>query len=233
MILTPSDAISRIEADRALVNKRFELLRTVAQDLIELGVPEEEFLKQKPLQHREETVHAVHYNLISETTGGKWVQECADCVKMLKAFRNGKRKPSEETVKSITTELVIAFSFTTGMTPSETLEAIDEDKTDTNKKLDELKHVCVVMKKYGVTDSDYRREFAHNIWHNDYLENMVRFAFRKEVAEALDLAHYVEDSGFRPYRSWWDRIFRNEQMDATLKATLNRMLELYVTITNK
>ncbi len=233
MILTPSDAISRIEADRAKVNRRFELLRSVAKDLIELGIPEEEFLKQKPLQHRKETKSTVHYSLISETTGGKWVEECSDYVKMLKSFRNGKRKPSEETVASITSKILSAFSYTTGMTPSETMEAIDEDKADTNKKLDELKHVCVVLKKYGVTDSDYRREFAQNIWHNDYLENMVRFAFCSELEEALDLAHYIEDSDFRPYRSWWDRLFRNKQMDATLKATLNRMLELYVKITNK
>ena len=232
MFLTPTEAISRIEADRALVNRRFEQLRSVAQDLIELGIPEEEFLKQKPLQHRKETKKTVRYELTSETTGGKWVEECANYVKMLKSFRNGKRKPSEETVNSITAELIIDFCFTSSMTPSETLGVIDEDKADTNKKLDELKHVCVVLKKYGVTDSDYRRAFAQYTLYSDRIKNMVDFTFCKELTEALDLAHYVEESGFRPYRSWWDRLFRNEQMDSTLKATLNRMLELYVRITN-
>ena len=235
MILTPSDAISRIEADRAKVNRRFELLRKVAQDLIELGIPDEEFLQQKPLQHRKETKSTVHYSLISETTGGKWVEECSDYVKMLKSFRNGKRKPSEETVKSVTTKLVISFSYTTYMLPQETLDALDEDIADTNKKLDEFKYVCTVMKHYGITDGDYRRAFAQYSLNNNHIRNMVRFAmgYDKEREEMLDLAHYIEDSGFKPYRSWWDKLFRDGQMDATLKATLNRILELYVRITNK
>lgn len=233
MILTPTEAISHIEADRAKVNKRFELLRKVAQDLIELEIPEEEFLQQKPLQHRKQTKITVHHSLMSENLGGKYVEECADAIKMLKAFRNGKRKPSEETVKSVTTKLVISFSYTTYMLPQETLDALDEDIADTNKKLDDFKHICEVMRDYGVTDSDYRRAFAQYLWHNDYLENMVTFAYCTQLEEALDLAHYIEDSDFRPYRSWWDRLFRNEQMDATLKATLNRILELYVKVTNK
>lgn len=233
MFLIPTEAISRIEADRALVNRRFEQLRSAAQYLIELGIPEEEFLKQEPLKKRKETKCTVRYSLSSETTGGEWVEKCSDYVKMLKSFRNGKRKPSEETVNSITAKLIMDFCYTTYMTPSETLEIIDKDKADTNKRLDEMKHVCVVMKKYGVTDSDYRRAFAQYILNSNRLKNMVDFIFCRELTEALDLAHYVEDSGFRPYRSWWDRLFRNEQMDSTLKATLNRMLELYVRITNK
>ena len=116
MFLTPTEAISRIEADRALVNRRFEQLRSVAQNLIEFGIPEEEFMKQRPLQKREETKRTVRYSLSSETTGGKWVEECSDYVKMLKSFRNGKRKPNEETVNSITEELIMDFCYTTYMT---------------------------------------------------------------------------------------------------------------------
>ena len=234
MYITPSDAISLVERDRAKVNKRFEMLRAAAQELIAMDIPEEEYLKLKPIQNNRELRRTTfHYNLMSETTGGKWVESCMDCMKMLKAFKTGRRKPSEETVKSVTDTFISHFCYTSDMLPSETLEYLDADKADTNQKLDELKYVCQVMKRYGVTDSDYGKAYAQYTFHDDYVLNAVGIAFSKPLAEAHDLAHYVEDSDFKPYKSWWDKLFRGGKMDPTLRATLNRILELYVRITNK
>lgn len=234
MYITPSDVISLVERDRAKINKRFEMLRTAAHELIAMDIPEEEYLKLKPIQNsRKYPRTTCHYNLMSETTGGKWVESCMDCMKMLKAFKTGRRKPSEETIKSVTDIFISHFCYTSDMLPSETLEYLDADKADTNQKLDELEYVCKVMKRYGVTDSDYGRAYAKYTFHDNYVLDALEIAFSKPLAEAVDLAHYVEDSDFKPYKSWWDKLVRGREMDATLRATLNRILEIYVRITNK
>ena len=103
--------------------------------------------------------------------------------------------------------------------------------SETNKKLDEFKHVCVVMKDYGITDSDYWKALENRFCPNTRHKSMVEYAYSEKMVEALDLANYIEASDFKPYKSWLDRLFRNKQMDATLKAALNRILELYVMVT--
>lgn len=189
--------------------------------------------EEKERNSRKYSRTTCHYNLMSETTGGKWVESCMDCMKMLKAFKTGRRKPSEETIKSVTDIFISHFCYTSDMLPSETLEYPDADKADTNQKLDELEYVCKVMKRYGVTDSDYGRAYVKYTFHDNYVLDALEIAFSKPLAEAVDLAHYVEDSDFKPYKSLWDKLVRGREMDATLRATLNRILEIYVRITNK
>ena len=138
MYLTPSDAISRIEADRAKLNKRYEMLRSISQDMIALGYTQEEYIEFKPIT--KEKKEDLHYSLMSETTGGKYVEQCADYIKILKEFERSKRKPSEETVKSTRRKLLIDYCYMSYRMPEQTLQSIDIDKAETNQKLDELKY---------------------------------------------------------------------------------------------
>ena len=233
MYLTPSDAISRIEADKAKLNKRYEMLRSISQDMIALDYAQEEYMEFKPKKN--EHKESLHMSLMSETTGGKYVEQCADYIKILKEFERSKRKPSEETVKSTRRKLLIDFCYMSYRMPEQTLQDLDVDKSETNQKLDELKYVCQTLTRYGVTSNDYSKEFGQYFWNNTRYKDVVWCVCvgDKERVEAYDIAKYIEDSDFRPYKSWWDKIFRKEQMDATLKAMLNRLLELYVVITNK
>lgn len=233
MYLTPSDAISRIEADRAKLNKRYEMLRSISQDMIALGYAQEEYMEFKPIT--KEKKEDLHYSLMSETTGGKYVEQCADYIKILKEFERSKRKPSEETVKSTRRKLLIDFCYMSYRMPEQTLQDLDVDKAETNQKLDELKYVCQTLTRYGVSSNDYYKAFDQYTLNYPKPKDMVRFVCfaDKERIEAYDIAKYIEDSDFKPYKSWWDKHFRKEPMDATLKAMLNRLLELYVAITNK
>ena len=224
MIITPSNAISRIEADKDKINKGFEQLRYVTSELIEMGIPEIEFVTHKPPFN----LGAIHGELIIHDG---LVEKCIDSIRMLKAFNNGKRRPSEETINSVQDKLVEGFCFISNLSPDKTLEMIDLDKAETNKKLDQFKHVCVVMKDYGITDSDYWKALENRFYPNTRHKSMVEYAYSEKMVEALDLANYIEASDFKPYKSWLDRLFRNKQMDATLKAALNRILELYVMVT--
>ena len=232
MIVSPSRAISFIEEDRKKVNKRFELLRYVAQRLVEFNFPEEEYLNVKTVKVSNEK-RTVHYALANEQYYAKCLQEAVNEVKMLDKFNESKHKPDEKTITSVKESLVRNFSFITYMFPSTTLEVIDEDKAETNKRLDMLKYVCQALTRYGITENMYL-EMCYNYRSstNTRIENMVRFVFSSHLDEAYDIATYIENSDFAPYKSWWDRMFRVKKMDETMQAMLQRMLKLYVFMTN-
>ena len=232
MIVSPSRAISLIEEDRKKVNKRFELLRYVAQRLVEFNFPEEEYLNVKTVKVSNEK-RTVHYALANEHYYAKCLQEAVNEVKMLDKFNESKRKPDEKTITSVMKSLVMHFSFITYMFPRTTLEVIDEDKAETNKRLDMLKYVCQALTRYGITENMYL-DMCHNYQYsiNTRIKNMVRFVFSSHLDEAYDIATYIENSDFAPYKSWWDRMFRVQKMDETMQAMLQRMLKLYVFMTN-
>ena len=109
MIVSPSRAISFIEEDRKKVNKRFELLRYVAQRLVEFNFPEEDYLNVKTVKVSNEK-RTVHYELGNEQYDAKWLQEAVNEVKMLDKFNESKHKPDEKTITSVK-ESLVCFSF--------------------------------------------------------------------------------------------------------------------------
>lgn len=237
MILPPSKAIGLIDDKKRIVNKRFEDLRQIAQYLVECNFPLEEYIKWEPISlHRNDSLEKLRgfrrESLPSDNMGGKYIKECLDLITMLKSFSSSKHKPSEDTINSTIKRLIIAYCFTAYALPEELLSDIDNDISDTNKKLNDFKHVCEVMHRYGITDSKYTDAYAKYFiksWRNI---DLVILAYRDKMAELLDLAHFVESSNIQPYKSWWHRLFRIKTIDETTQSTLNTMLELYVKVTN-
>ena len=232
MIISPSEAISKIENDRKILNKRYEQLRVATEGMIELGYTEEEFLKEHTISvNRNTEIRRWYSSLTNEERGGQYVSECLDLISVLKTFKNGKRKPNENTIKSVSATLLDKYCWTSYALPEEVLERIDEDKKEANQKLDELKHICKTLCNYGITSRDYHNA-RYKYTTRDYgVKNMVNFAYNNKISEALDIANYIESSGLKPYKSWFGRVFCKRKMDETLQAMLNRLLELYVKIT--
>ena len=160
------------------------------------------------------------------------IDKCEGLIKILKAIKSGNKKPDEKLLQSTTESMLIEFVYASFRTPSDTLEEIPKSRDNFNKRLDDLKSICLVFKDYGITDRDYQREYAkddHSCYNHtlDYLLSRNR----EHLEEGTELAKVIRAYGFEPNKSWWDRMFRKKPMDETLQAMLNRLLTLYIRIT--
>ena len=237
MILYPSAAINKIESERKNVNKRFEQLRQIAKDMIEFDFPLEEYMKYDPIsKHRDASLERLRVFRRSPITcddmGGKYINNCRDLIAMLKSFKNARRKPSEETIKSTQTKLIVDYCFTAYALPEELLSDIDNDIAEMNKKVDGLRHVVEVLNRFGITDRQYECVHLSRYSRHSYSESVVRMSYLKQTTEAVDIANFIEDSIPEQKLSWWKRLFIKQDLDETTKASLNRLLDLYSIITN-
>ena len=236
MIAFPSSAIKQIESERVTVIKRLESLRNIAKEMIEFNFPLEAYMKYDPIsQHRDnslERLRAFRRGTITKDYGGKYVAKCLDMISMLKSFKSARHKPSDETIKSTQTELIISYCYSAYALPEELLSDIDNDIAETNKKVDDFKHVVKVMRDYGITDGQYERVHRSRYSRHSYQESLVRMSYLEKTVEAVDLANFIEESNHEKKLSWWERHFFKNNIDDTTKAALNRLLDLYSIITN-
>lgn len=237
MILYPSTAIKRIESERATINRQFEQLRQIAKDMIEFDFPIEAYMKYDPIsKHRDDSLEKMRgfrrESITSNHRGGNYIYNCRDLISILKSFKNARHKPSEETIKSTQTDLIVNYCFTAYALPEELLSDIDNDIAEMNKKVDDFKHVVEVMRDYGITDSQYERVHRSRYSRHSYQESLVRMSYLEKTVEAVDLANFIEESNHEQKLSWWERLFFKNNIDDTTKAALNRLLDLYSIITN-
>lgn len=236
MIAFPSSAIKQIESERITVIKRLELLRNIAKEMIEFDFPLEEYMKYDPIsKHRDnslERLRVFRRETITRDYGGERVAKCLDMISMLKSFKSARHKPSDETIKSTQTELIIKYCYSAYALPEELLSDIDNDIAETNKKVDDFKHVVEVMRDYGITDSQYERVHRKRYSRHSYQESLVRMSYLEKTVEAVDLANFIEESNHEQKLSWWERLFFKNNIDDTTKAALNRLLDLYSIITD-
>lgn len=232
MFIAPSDAISRIESDRDLVNKRYDQLRQIAQGLLEFNFPDEDYLRSKHMSREKSAEIRSWHFYVSDDSYDKYFKESMGMLTLLKAYKKGRRNPDENAIRSVSRSLLSDYCFLANAFPEDVLPYIDADKAETNRKLDDMKYVCETMLKYGVTDSEYRQAFADCFLFSYKHQNMARCAGSPNLKNALELSHLLEECDFKPFTSFFDRMFRKHTMDENLKGILTKILGYYVWMTN-
>lgn len=194
------------------------------------------YMKHDPIKlHRNKSLERLRDfrrgSITYDDMGGIYIIKCIELISMLKAFN--KHKPNESTINSTIETLISKYCYAAYALPDEVLSDIDNDKSDTNQKLDDLKYICEVMKRNGVTDRQYDNIFFETDVHYNRYTSLVRMVYCDKMAEAVDLARFLEKNTIQPDGSWFHRIFFIQKPDDITIATLNRMLYLYIYITDR